>query len=455
MAGQRQTITFAIHHFVDRACHRALYDRCTVPKSSLLTLGGFSFLILFVACGGSGGGGGGGGGDADAGTAGADGGGSSGCTSAQQCEGAEICNPQTNECEAGLPCQAHGDCGAGGYCPAGTCEPNETGGPCDGDGNCPAGDTCIEGYCGCEGEAFAAEPVVPNIMVVFDKSGSMEEDLDGDCPLFEHNDDKCDYPPHDGDSEPNPAFDGLPDKWGIATTAMSQLLTSHGNKVRFGLVTFSSDSGCGAGDVRVDIGDDTEAQIESTIDSTLPRGSTPIRSTLQNLVGHPSLQDTTRPNYVLLITDGQETCSDNDPSDAAAELLAQSPSVKTFVVGFGGGVNAAELNDLAEQGGTPRAGATKYYQADNAAELATALDAILGSVLSCSYQLDQTPEDLADLYVYADGDPVDRDQTRSEGWDYDPASGTLTLYGQICLDLQDGSITDLAIVYGCPGPIVD
>ena len=37
----------------------------------------------------------------------------------------------------------------------------------------------------------------------------------------------------------------------------------------------------------------------------------------------------------------------------------------------------------------------------------------------------------------------------------DPASGTLTFYGQVCLDLQDGSITDLAIVYGCPGPIVD
>lgn len=405
-------------------------------------------VLLLFACGGSGSGGGG----ADAGAGGgADGGG--GCTSAAQCAGDEVCNPSTGECEAGVPCEAHGDCGTGGHCVSGTCEPNETGGTCDGDVNCPAGDTCIDGFCGCEGVAFAAMPIVPDVMVVLDKSGSMEEDLDGDCPLLD-GDGQCDYPPHGSGDSANPAFDGLPDKWGVATDAVSGILDSHGSKVRFGLVTFSSDGSCGAGNVRVDIANNNEADIRTIIDGTNPRGSTPIGDTLADLVGHPALQSTAHPNYVLLVTDGQETC-DGNPVAAARNLYQQTPRVKTFVVGFGGGVDAGELNDIATEGGTARPGPTKYYQADNAAELADALDSILGSVLSCEYQLDQVPEDLDQLYVYADGDPIGRDPGQTEGWDYDGATGTLTFYGQICQDLKDGSVTDLTIVYGCPGTGVE
>jgi len=406
-----------------------------------------SLVLVLSACGGSGTGGGGSG--ADGGGGGGDGG-SGGCTNAQDCSGEEVCNP-SGECEAGLPCEAHGDCGMGGHCASGTCEPNDTGGTCDGDVNCPAGDTCIDGFCGCEGVAFAAMPIVPNMMVVYDKSGSMEEDLEGDCPLFDNGTTKCDYPPHGSGSDPNPAFDA-PDKWTVAGGGIDDILTSHGSKVRFGLVTFSSDGNCGAGNVRVDVGPNTEADIRSTIAASNPRGSTPIGDTLADLVGLNSLQSDAHSNYVLLVTDGMETCGGN-PVSAARDLFQQSPRVKTFVVGFGGGVDANELNDIATEGHTDRPGATKYYQADNAAELGDALDTILGSVLSCAYQLDQVPEDLGQLYVYADGDPVNRDQTQSEGWDYDPATGTLTFYGQICQDLQAGSVTDLNIVYGCPGGV--
>ena len=407
---------------------------------------------LFVACGGSGGGGGGGS-DGGGGGGSDGGGGGGGCTNAQQCDGDQVCNTDTGECEPGGPCGSHGDCGAGAHCPDGTCVPNDTGGTCDDDINCPTGSTCIDGFCGCEGEAFAAMPVVPNMMIVLDKSGSMEEDLDGDCPLFNNNTTTCDRPPHGSSPDPNPAFTA-PDKWSVATDAMTAILGSHGPDVRFGLVTFANGSDCGTGQVRVPIGPTTEAEIQATIDATSPIGSTPIGNTLNALVGNNGLDDLDRTNYVLLVTDGQDTC-DGNASSAARNLFQQTPSVRTFVVGFGGGVDAGELNDTAEEGGTARPGATKYYQADNAAELQAALDTILGSVLSCQFQLDQVPEDLADLYVYADGNQVDRDQTQTEGWDYDTASGTLTFYGQVCQDLQDGTITDLNIVYGCPDPDVE
>jgi hypothetical protein len=418
-----------------------------VRKISSFALG--TLALFAVACGGSGSGGsgsdGGGGG-------GGDGGGGGGCDSASDCSGTEVCNPQTNECDGDLSCTEHGDCGPGGFCPDGTCQENETGGPCDDDANCTGGDTCIGGFCGCEGAAFAAEPVTPNMMIVLDKSGSMVQDLEGDCAMLD-NDDDCTYPPYEGNESPNPDWDA-PAKWTVASDAMGAILTSHGDRVRFGLVTFASDSNCGAGNVRVDIGNDTEAMIQTTIDGTSPRGSTPIGRTLDDLVGHSTLADNTRPNYVLLVTDGQEMCG-GSPVAAARDLFEQSPSVRTFVVGFGGGVSASTLNNMAEEGGTARPGTTKYYQADDAAELATALDAILGSVLSCTYQLDQVPEDVEQLYVYADGAQVGRDTSRTEGWDYDPETNTVTFYGQICQDLQDGTIADVAIVYGCPGPIVE
>jgi hypothetical protein len=50
---------------------------------------------------------------------------------------------------------------------------------------------------------------------------------------------------------------------------------------------------------------------------------------------------------------------------------------------------------------------------------------------------------------------VFRDPTHQDGWDYDPATGTLTFYGPACQAIQDGSVLDVDIVYGCPGPVVD
>ena len=425
------------------------------------TIAVVSFSFLLIGCGG-GGGGGGGGDDADAGGGGggdevdAGGGGDDECDDAGDCADDEICNA-SGECEAGVACEAHGDCGVGGHCVDGTCEQNETGGTCDDDVNCPTADDCIEGFCGCEGAAFAAEPVTPNMMIVLDKSGSMDQDLDGDCMMRnpESGPDPCTYPPYDGNDYQNANWDA-PSKWTVADDAMTGILVSHGDRVRFGLVTFASDENCGDGDVRVDIGDDTETEIQTTIDATSPIGATPIGDTLADLVGRASLQDVDHPNFVVLVTDGQETC-DGDPEQAAMDLYAQALPVRTYVVGFGGGVDEAELDAVAVAGHTdrPSPAETKYYQANNAQELADALDLILGDALSCSYDLDQTPEDPDLLFVYADDNAVDRDTNQTEGWDYDGATNSVTFYGQVCADLQDGTITDVNIVYGCPAGGVD
>jgi hypothetical protein len=170
---------------------------------------------------------------------------------------------------------------------------------------------------------------------------------------------------------------------------------------------------------------------------------------LTSLLTYAGLEDTTWANYILLITDGQSTC--DDPVPIVTALRAEVPEVRTFVVGFGEGVDPNELNDMAQEGGTAIAGGPPfYYVAGDAASLAGAFAAIAGTVMSCSYTLSGVPPDLEKLYIYEDTVPVLRDTGRANGWDYDPATNQVTFYGPACDALQSGSVADLVIVYGCP-----
>lgn len=354
------------------------------------------------------------------------------CETAEDCEGNQVCNPQGQTCEEDVTCSDNADCGGTAICDNGVCAPNVGGGPCDDDINCPSGQECIGGFCGCDGAAFEAEPVTPNVLVVLDRSGSMADDFNGD----------------------NVGADDPDSKWYIARVALEQLLTDYGAQVRFGLSMYSSDGDCGPGDIDVDIGDGTASTIITEVGNADPNGSTPIGDTLEAMIGYTGLADTTRPNYILLVTDGEETC-EGDSVSAAGSLLSQDPEVRTFVIGFGGGVDGDALNATAEAGGTALMGDTKYYQADDATQLGDAFASIIGTVLSCTYELSSTPESVNQLWVYADSSPVPLDTDHQDGWDYDPDSNTITFYGPACDALKSGEVTDLAIVYGCPGPPVD
>lgn len=380
--------------------------------------------IVIGACGPSSGMNGGGDDEGDG--AGSDAGAPTSCDNASDCGGDQVCNPAGNECASDLPCESAAECGNGGVCnETGTCLPNETGGECVGNENCLEGETCNDGHCGCNGVAFQAEPVTPNMLIVLDRSGSMDESGGSDT------------------------------KWNIARDALNQILDDHGGNVRFGLDMFASNDGCAAGEINVDVGAGTAGAISTAFMNETADSGTPIYTTMNALRSYGGIKDQNHPNYVLLLTDGKEECTWSDPAAPVQQLRNQTPSVKTFVVGFGSGVNAAQLNDMATKGGTARPGSPKYYQANNATQLSDALTAILGTVLSCSYTLDQVPEDLAELYVYQNDMPIELDTTHTDGWDYDPATGELTFYGPACDALEGGDVTDLSIVYGCPNPDVE
>lgn len=354
------------------------------------------------------------------------------CTTAEECQDPLICEPNDDVCAEDVDCVAHSDCGDAAFCDEATetCEPAEPAGQCENDDQCVSTERCVGVVCipeECEGEAFEATPSPVNVMIVFDRSGSMEDELGNEGS-----------------------------KWDVGRAAVETLMATTPPAVRFGLMVYpgqdpSCNDGdfCEAGNIPIDIGDaNREDIVEYLTDSDTCQLGTPTAETLAALPDVESLQDTTRPNYVLLITDGQSTC--DNPTPRVEDLFDATPQVKTFVVGFGDGVDPDELEDMAEAGGTARQGNPAYYQADNAASLEQALADIVGAVLGCDYTLDLQGEDPDLLIVYFNGQSVPRDTTGQSGWDVDVAANRLSFAGNACVALQSGIVTDLTLVYGCP-----
>ncbi|MBN2359845.1 MAG: VWA domain-containing protein [Deltaproteobacteria bacterium] len=362
------------------------------------------------------------------------------CDSAEDCTAPLICNPQTDTCVDSLACTTHADCGPAAHCTAdGVCERSVTESPCDDDTQCLASDQCIGVVCvpdECEGQAFSADRVPANVMIVLDRSSSMTQNIGSDGS-----------------------------KWNVAKAAIAQMLAAHGSEIRFGLNLFpGTNQSCeGAptcqpspnnnpadyGFVPVDIGDNTASTIDNYLANTgTCNARTPAAEDLQLLRSYDGLKDTTRGNYILLVTDGQANC--NDPVPQVEALYAQVPSVHTFVVGFGSGVDRSQLTAMAIAGGTARPQTPNYYQADDAASLNDAFAAIAGAVLGCEYSLVGVATDPDQLTIYFNGVRVPRDPSGVTGWEYYPATGRLTFSGNACIALQHGVVTDLTIVYGCP-----
>jgi hypothetical protein len=74
------------------------------------------------------------------------------CATAQECDGALVCDLASGTCEDGTECTVHADCGTGAYCDAdGACADSESGGPCDVDTNCLSPEECRDGTCFAQG----------------------------------------------------------------------------------------------------------------------------------------------------------------------------------------------------------------------------------------------------------------------------------------------------------------
>jgi hypothetical protein len=312
------------------------------------------------------------------------------------------------------------------------CAPREAGSP-------DAGDVTIDATCG--GRHLDVTYVAPDVLFALDRSCSMNKALTGTSTT----------------------------KWEAAVAAIGHVVTKYDTTVRWGLTLFPDTTGasCAQDTIPIPIGAGHAAAIDALLTNALaktdplyPSGPcvTNIDTGVQQAATDPGLADTTRPNYVMLVTDGAQSsgCSLGGGAAGAVATVADlhdHRGVSTFVVGFGSEVDDLQLTELANAGGKALPGTPAYYKADTADTLDAALQSVTSQVASCSYHVDPPPPDLNLTYVVFDGhELVPRDTAHASGWDFDAATGDMTVYGSYCDRVMHLQVTSIDVTYGCPSP---
>jgi hypothetical protein len=215
---------------------------------------------------------------------------------------------------------------------------------------------------------------------------------------------------------------------------------------------------CVAGSVAVSVADGNGAAIAGAFWATGPAGGTPTAPTLRVAASYLRNRITTRPQAVVLATDGAPNCNpandinscvcsqdscthalaclDDSNTIGAVQELAQA-GIATFVVGIPGSeLFAGVLDGMAQAGGTAVGGAHKYYDAGSQQALEDALRAIGRRVSQCRFELQNAPLSTT-VAVTVDGSAVARDPGRVNGWDYVGAN-TIEFFGPSCQALGGG-----------------
>jgi hypothetical protein len=295
----------------------------------------------------------------------------------------------------------------------------------------------------CGGTQLDLSYVAPNLMLVLDRSCSMDKPLTGSTTT----------------------------KWSAAVAAVNQVLADHASDVRWGLTLFPDRSGetCAQDEIAFPVADQNQAAITTALTAALVPGDpnfpefpcvTNIDTGIARAGGDPALADPARKSYLMLVSDGAQSGScEGAAGDARTEAiigdLFTNRGIPTFVVGFGSGVDVPQLNRFADHGGMPLAGTTRYYQADTATQLEQAFAAIAEIVVRCDFVVDPPPPDLDLTHVVFEGvEVVPRDPTHTAGWDFDPATNTMTFYGSYCTQLESRAVDEIDVTYGCPSPPV-
>jgi len=248
--------------------------------------------------------------------------------------------------------------------------------------------------------------------------------------------------------------------------AISALLDKWEGKVRFGWMQFPMFDTCTPGTLALECDNNTTGTLRAIVPFLFPNGGTPTGDSLKNLLASRSLKDSTRSNFVILLTDGVPTCpngngqpqANGQPLPADEELAVQavrelrSAKIDTFVIGIGEDLNntsPAALNRMAVEGGRARAAAARYYQVNSVDQLNTTLGSVIGMVISCNHILPVRPASADQVQVLLDGQPVARDVLHMKGFDYDLFRNQLTFYGPTCDSLQTGQIKKAEVKINC------
>jgi hypothetical protein len=309
----------------------------------------------------------------------------------------------------------------------------------------------------CEVIRADADPQVPDMMIVLDRSGSMTEGR----------------------------------RWTPSVSALKRVTMELQSQIAFGLAMFPAPpadptmvlndalacfnmpdvqacldmidaQACAPGGVIVPIAIDNAGPIGMVLDQTVPAGGTPTPETLQTLVTAFANQsvdpDALGPlKYILLVTDGQPTCpvgsgSDVTPQDIEASNVAMdaltAAGVKTYVIGYdtntpGNEALAQVLDGFAQRGGT---GDTMHRPVEDEASLLTVLQTIASELVSCTYVLDNPPRRADYVLVKLDGMQINLDDPN--GWVL-VGDRTVEVQGAACDQLRSTGSHSIEVSVQC------
>jgi len=217
------------------------------------------------------------------------------------------------------------------------------------------------------------------------------------------------------------------------------------------------------------------AEFQASYQDITPGGGTATGTAIQSLLWNQSLEvvndphQSSRDRRIILITDGSPSseCQDSgglnamDYTEDRIVHAYQDQDTPTYIVGFEGGVDEANMERLAEAGGVDnqRDPHRSWYLIDENQQtsLTLALDEIITSVISC--ELSFTPQRGQDLdrirvTVAQDGVLTEIGEDPLNGWSLSSltrgGSVALTLHGAACRDLSGSrSNTTIQIQVAC------
>ncbi|MDP3499708.1 MAG: adventurous gliding motility lipoprotein CglB [Myxococcales bacterium] len=297
------------------------------------------------------------------------------------CDGYGNCQAGTVNEECGVGAKGCVFCARGATCTQGLCLGGMSAGGASGTGGGRAGGAAAGGAAGGVSpgaKVIGARTFVPDVMLVVDRSGSMQQSLNPMDPQCRGCTTNC--PP------------GCLTRSQALLTSMERFLSTSGTDARFGLVLFPSNASCGAPSVvspPIPMSDDASvlamnaSAATTQLRSTSFSGGTPTSLALRFAAADSAFTlDTRREHFMVLVSDGVPNCNPSNPAtcmtpqtcqctiatcagqncvigclDRQAALdaltLAKTKDISTFVVGFGPDATTEVFNALAVAGGRP------------------------------------------------------------------------------------------------------
>ncbi len=268
-----------------------------------------------------------------------------------------------------------------------------------------------------------------------------------------------------------------PNKWSWAKEAIASMVTSFDDQIMFGLDIFSNapfgEDDCSVSPVvLMDAAEENADPIIAKLEEIEPWGNTPIYRAMARFKDPdhaPAFLDESGRQFLVLITDGADTCHPTDPdgwSGASAHELGElttellvSYGISTIAIGFDKTtVDEEQLLAIAEAGGTEF---TTYLEAEDADSLGAVLEEIAWSVIGCEYDLGEYDPQDVDLenvsFVFniegKDGKVEYDDKCEGDGvaWRWVNEERTAVEFCEAACDmLKNHEVDEISAVIGCP-----